>query len=214
LAKAAKGAAEAPAAAAAAAFRLRPARFGDLGAASALLVHAFFGNQNQWFVPMCMTEMGRLQDNFPKGPPASASEPAAAAAAADPAAAAAAASAFNAWGSGAASFFGFGAERAAAAAAQAAALPRPGFQAYVVAERAAASDEDDAHGNIYGPDAGDAVAAAARRLVGFAQVDFRAPVAPRRDDAPRPYMSDLAVKGGGALVPKFLHLTRPFLTSP
>ena len=40
-----------------------------------------------------------------------------------------------------------------------------------------------------------AVAAAARRLIGFVDVDARPPKVPQSDDAPRPYLSDLAVCG-------------------
>ena len=167
------------------AFVLRPARFGDLGAVSALLVHSFFGNDNKWFVPMCMTEMSRLQDNFPRPPDSS--DDSKGTAATDMAAEIATAEArfFNNLGSGAASFFGFGSE---AEATTTAAAPRLGFQAYLVAERTATNDkgEEDA-------DFSDAVATAARRMVGFAQLDFRLPVVQQRDDAPRPYMSDLAV---------------------
>jgi len=167
------------------AFVLRPARFGDLGAVSALLVHSFFGNDNKWFVPMCMTEMSRLQDNFPRPPDSS--DGSEVATATEPAAEAAIAETrfFNALSSDTASFFGFGAEAEASTAAP---PPRPGFQAYLVAERTATNDEEEANAN-----ASDAVATAASRMVGFAQLDFRLPAVQQRDDAPRPYMSDLAV---------------------
>lgn len=169
-------------------YTVRPAVMTDLGAAVALLVSSFFGKTN-WFTQICMRELGRLRENFPPQQRSLS---------------------FNDFDFRGARTPALGLNQAVGRQASASTpqLESRGLHVMLVAEVAPPAEvTSDATADAIA-DVGrrmrpadataerqqrEAAVARAGRMAGFVNVDFRPAELPQPDEAPRPYLMDLAV---------------------